>query len=260
MISLLIVYNLAQAQMRSNLFTKPEEPIKVELAQEAPKKKKSKAIPSSGVGNLPLYFANRGSFQAEESPVVLPTSRAGILLGSIKLGDVLSAEVKESLIAFNEAKAPIRAVVTEGRQKGAILLGEATLEKNSKRILIEFKRLRAKDSNQSYNLLAYGIDLKGILGIEGKVISGEDKYFTAEVIATAASSYADATISREQNNLGNYVEKPGADTLGKKALSSALSKTAERFAEKLKIVPEYSVLEGPTMIQVLITENPKLIE
>ena len=108
------------------------------------------------------------------------------------------------------------------------------------------------------HLAASALDEKGILGIEGKLISGEEKYFAAEFLAAAASGYADSTIQRDQNLQGNYVEKPGTDTYAKKALTSALSKTADRFGEKLKSVPEYAVLEGPFDIQVLITEEPKL--
>ena len=60
--------------------------------------------------------------------------------------------------------------------------------------------------------------------------------------------------------MGNYVEKPGSDTYGKKALTQTLSKTREWFGEKLKSLPEYSVLEGPFHIQVLILDEAKVAQ
>ncbi len=253
----------AIAQMRSNLYQKPQaaspEKEVTKTLEPKPKKKKAQVIPATS-GSLPQFYLNRAISQMEESPIVLPTNRQSVLNGNLLLGEVVTAEIKESLIAFSEAKAPIRAVIQSGHLKNAILVGEATLEKNSKRILISFNKLRSGNTNQSWHLLGNALDQKGILGIEGNLITGEDKYFAAEFLAAAAAGYADATIQRDQNAYGGYTEKPGADTFSKKALSSALSKTADRFADKLKSVPEFSVLQGPFEIQVLITEQPKLIE
>lgn len=254
---------LASAQMRSNLYQKPQLQPEIKETEKSlkPKAKKKKAqviqIPQ---GNLPSYYAGRNISQIDESPIVLPTNRQSILNGNLLLGEVVIAEIKESLIAFAEAKAPIRAVIRSGKLKDSVLVGDATLEKNSKRILISFNKLRSGNTNQGWQLVGNVLDQKGILGIEGKLISGEEKYFAAEFLAAAAAGYADATVQRDQNAFGGYNEKPGTDTFSKKALSSALSKTADRFADKLKSVPEFSVLEGPIEIQVLITEQPKLIE
>lgn len=91
-------------------------------------------------------------------------------------------------------------------------------------------------------------------------MSSEGRFFAGEFTAAAAAGYADSTIERSQNVLGNYVEQPGPSTFAKKALAAALSKTSERFAEKLKNVPEYSILEGPFPVQILITDQPILSE
>lgn len=73
----------------------------------------------------------------------------------------------------------------------------------------------------------------------------------------AAAGFADASISRSTNVLGNQTEERSIDTSGKKAIGSALSRTADRFSEKVRAAPEYSILEGPTTIQVLIIEQPR---
>ena len=252
------------AQTRSNLYKKPEPTIEVSAAKIPPapntrsNHKKSAQIQYQN-GNLPSYFISRGYFTTENSPVILPTQKQNIKSNDLLSGEVIFAEIRESLIAFNDAKAPVRAIIKSGKLKDSILIGEATLEKNSKRILIDFKKLRIINSNQNYEVTGYALDQNGILGVEGELISGENKYFAAEFLSAAAAGLADASIERNQNALGNYVEKPSPDTLGKKALVSALSTTTNHFSEKLKKSPEYSILEGTFEIQILITEQPTLI-
>lgn len=260
---ILLISSQGYAQFRSTLYKKPEEakPIKTEVIKLSGKKKHLAIanVNASSGGNLPTYFLNRGPFSSENSPVVLPSQIQNLKSNDLLAGEVILAEVKESLIAFNDVKAPVRAIIKSGKLKGSILVGEATLEKNSKRILIDFKKLRITTNNQNYELTGYGLDSKGILGLEGNLFSGEDKYFAAEFLSSAAAGAVDASIERNQNSIGNYVEKPSTDTLAKKALVSALSGTTNHFSEKLKKVPEYSILEGSFQIQVLIAEQPTLI-
>ena len=265
--SLIILTLLSEpgfAQVRSTLYKKPEPAAEVSVAkspqvQNAGNKHKKSAQIQFQNGNLPSYLVGRGHFTTENSPVILPTQKQNIKSNDLLSGEVVFAEIKESLIAFNDAKAPVRAIIKSGKLKDSILIGEATLEKNSKRILIDFKKLRINSSNQNYEVTGYALDQKGILGIEGELISDENKFFAAEFLSAAAAGLADASIERNQNALGNYVEKTSPDTLGKKALVSALSTTTNHFSEKLKKAPEYSILEGTFEIQVLITEQPTLI-
>lgn len=254
-----------KAQVRSNLYTKPE--VKVEKPEE-PSQKTKKTVSPGAQHNTSLARGNldseilvvSSSYRAEDNQVILPSSQKGIYLKNLRIGDVIKAEIPESLFAFPESKAPVRAKVQSGDLKGSLFLGEATLEKNSKRILIEFKKYRPARGQENYQLLASVLDSRGILGIEGQYVNQEPKFFAAEFLAAGAAGYADASIERGQNAFGNYVDAPNADTVSKKALSSALSKTAEKFAEKIKSAPEYSILEGPVEIQILVTEQPKLIE
>ena len=264
LIALTLFSQTSFAQVRSNLYKKPEPAVEVNSAKSPPvqntgsQNKKSVQIQYQP-GNLPNYFVGRGHFTTENSPVILPAQKQNIKSNDLLSGEVIFAEIKESLIAFNDAKAPVRAIIKSGKLKGSILIGEATLEKNSKRILIDFKKLRTTYGNQNYEVTGYALDEKGILGIEGNLVSDENKFFAAEFLSAAAAGLADASVERNQTALGNYVEKPSPDTLGKKALVSALSTTTNHFSEKLKKAPEYSILEGTFEIQVLFTEQPTLI-
>lgn len=139
--------------MRSNLYQKPQlqpETRETEKSQEPKAKKKKAEVIQMPQGNLPSYYFGRNLSQIDESPIVLPTNKQSILNGNLLLGEVVVAEIKESLIAFAEAKAPIRAVIRSRKLKDSVLIGEATLEKNSKRILISFNKLRSGNTNQSW--------------------------------------------------------------------------------------------------------------
>lgn len=253
----------AIAQTRQSLYRKPEPVIEAEhkgLAKEKKVAVKPRGATFKVQGNLPAeLMVGISSGSIEETPIILPPNKTNIRYQSLKSGDLISATIEESAFAFLDSKTPIRALVTTGKLKGSVLIGEANLEKNSKRITIDLKKFRSPNTQELYSLQATVMDYKGILGLEGKLVSNEDKFFLAEIFAAGAAGYADATISRDQNAFGNSVEARGEDTFAKKALVSALSKTADRYAEKIKQAPEYSILQGPIDVQILILEQPKLI-
>lgn len=250
---LILFCAVASAEQKVNLFKKEEVKAGASSVHTLKHNK-------SSAGNLPQEYGRRGRYVADENPVVLPTQKSGVGLSGLKIGEVIEASIPESVFAFYESRLPIRAIVSRGAMKGAVLIGEASLERNSKRIVIDFKKLRGENSSELWVLQGSSLDSKGVIGLPAKIISNEGKYFTAELLAAAAAGYADASIQRSQNTMGNYVETPSADTINKKALTSALSRTADRFAEKIKAAPEYAILEGPVSIQILITEPPRLSE
>ncbi len=261
-ITLILFVNTAIAQSRMNLFKKEETAVVAEKAtipideKKTEKNKKVVMLP----GNLPSEYLTNKNISIEESPIVLPSNKTGIRFKDLKTGDLITAVVQESLFAFQDSKSPVRALITSGILQGSVLLGEASLERNSKRILIDFKKFRDPFGKDIFQVQAAAMDFKGILGLEGKLVSNEGKFFAAEVIAAAAAGYADSTINRDQNSLGSSVESRSEDTFAKKALTAALSQTAERFSEKLKQAPEYSMLEGPIQIQILILDQPTLTQ
>lgn len=264
---------LASAQVRQSLFQSPtnKDPVRASkdladssdefipsAAKSYPSKNQKKTAASKEPSNLPAYFQNQTTnFDQSESGIIIPNQKPGLRLSELGPGELIKARIYESAIAFTDSKAPVRAVILGDKLKGTLLIGEATLEKNSKRILLQFNKLRRPKEDTTYSLSAHALDQKGILGLEGEYTSRESTYFTGEFLAAGASGYADALVERNQNLLGATVETPSASNATKKALASALSKTAERFSEKLKTAPEYSVLEGPIDIQVIITDEIK---
>jgi hypothetical protein len=259
---ILFVCNITLGQNRTNLFKKEEPILKTETTPKTDSKKvKNKNIVSKISGNLPVeYLIHSKPISIEESPIILPTNKSGIRFRQLLSGDLVTATLTESVFAFSESKSPVRAHVNSGPLKGSVLIGEASLEKNSKRIQIHFKKFRDPRNKDIYNLEADAMDDHGVLGLVGEYVSNESIFFSAELLSAAAAGYTDSTIDRSTNILGQTTDIKNEDTFAKKGLTSALSKSADRFSEKLKSAPEYSILNGPKDIQILILDQPKLLE
>lgn len=203
--------------------------------------------------------AQRGDWSnvVQGNPIVVPSQPITRVLESLLPGEMYTARIRQSVLAFNDGKAPVSANLSDDRGRDLVLIGEASLEKNSKRILIDFKSIRIDRSPEVFEFKAHAMDADGTLGLEGEYFSGESKFFAAEFAAAAAAGFADASVNRPTNAFGNQQEEKSLDTSSKKAVGSALSRTADRFAEKVRQAPEYSVLRGPMTIKVLILDQPR---
>ncbi|WP_413578598.1 hypothetical protein ACLVWU_08680 [Bdellovibrio sp. HCB290] len=244
---------------RESLY-KREEPKVIEKVESrdsalSPKTTKKLSTPSStgsrvfgGAGNLDqdilvLNSTFRPEGAGEINPKTLPITK----YKKIKPGDVVMAELKEPIIAFPDSKTPVRAVVRWGDLRGVILLGEASLEKNSKNVAINFDRLVSPQEKEVF-------PMKGYVLAEGTHHTNEERYFLAELLSAAAAGFVDAGINRSQNAYGNYVEEPGVNTSSRKAVGAAASKSAERFAERARNAPEWTLIKSNTTVQVLVVE------
>lgn len=265
---LLLIFSglsLSHAQVsKTNLYRKPvapvEQPVVTKVELKSPARKARSSAPRDISGNLPQDYQrySMAQYRATESPVVLPTSVRRVSFRALPLGTIVNAEISGNIIAFPDSKVPIRATVRAGAFKGAVFLGEAQLERNSKRIGIEFRKFRPATDEVGYSLIASGMSQDGSLGLEGKYHSGEAKYFSAEFLAAFAAGYADSLVERSTTPFGQTVDAPNASNAGKKAVAGAMSRTADRFAEKVRMAPEFVTLEGPTAIQILIQDQPTL--
>lgn len=212
--------------------------------------------PPAPAGNLPSHM--RVLVPSQESPIILPAENPGLRLAEISTGDLLIATIPEGLLAYQGSKSPVRALITKGPLKGGALTGEATLEKNSKRIVITFKNLRPPKDQDIYELQAHAVDDQGLLGVKGDYHSDEPWFFAGEFLAAGASGLMESQVERDQNQYGNSVQQPGIENATKKAGATAASRTADHFAEKIKSAPEYSTLAGPIQIRVLVMSPAKL--
>jgi hypothetical protein len=207
--------------------------------------------------NLPGYYANvdRSEVEASEKVVYVPKASPPKLDG-LKSGDVIWAVVEQELVASPSVPTPVRALAVSGRYKGGIFLGEATLDRELKRVLLNFTKLRLKDRDEVFHLKASGLSPKGSVGLEGDYSSQAGKFFVAELASAAAAGMVDAKINRTQTAQGGYVQEPSLSNAGKTAAVSALSKTTERMAEGARGAPEFTKVSGYQEIQVIVQEDP----
>ncbi len=209
--------------------------------------------------NLPSFYQgiDPTGIQASEKVVFVPkTSQAH--LKNLRPGDLYSAVIEQEITASPSVPTPIRAIVTGGPDRGAIFLGEATLDPELKRVLLRFSKLRLKDPNTVYDLKATGLSPEGSIGLEGEYHSQSGKFFLAELASAAVSGFVDSTIDRSQTALGTYVENPSLSDSAKAATVTALSKTTDRMAENARSAPEFTHIPGFQEIKILIEEDPVL--
>jgi hypothetical protein len=217
---------------------------------------------SEEVGNLPSYFfgarteSSEESFVQKDAFVVVPEKQMGALLPGLRAGDILQAVLEQAIKASPSVPTPIRARVSAGRFRGVFLLGTATLDRELKRVLLSFERLRIQGSELSYQLKATGLGQSGQVGLEGEHHTSEGAYFAAELGAATIAGYADATTTKSQNWLGSYQAEPNPANAVKQGVAQSLSRTAERFAERARQAPEYTEIDAGQSIQIIIQESP----
>jgi hypothetical protein len=208
-------------------------------------------------GNLPAYLS--GPHFVPESPdgvVIAVEKPTGALLPGLRPGDLLQALLEQSVKASPGVPTPVRARVTLGRFKNVVLLGAAILDADLKRILLTFDRLRLPRNDAVYSVKATGLAPSGQVGLEGEHHTAQGLYLAGELAAATVGGFADATVSRSQTSTGAYQTEPSLANAGKLGMVQALSKTADRFAERTRNAPEYTEIEAEREIQILIQETP----
>ncbi len=259
----LLVSNLSHAE---EIWSLEEEKPTARESAPAPSKadvnsQKSKSQPRKGSAttNLPSEILSRNLSRMESTSalVVLPAQNLKSILQGLNVGETLSAKIIHSVIAFPDEKAPIIAIIQDGKLKGWRLVGESSLEKNSKRIFITFKTI-AKDG-KSFKFNGSGLTASGQPGFEGEYYSQEATYFAGDFISSLTAAYFDGLVPRQTNVFGQMQTDNSVDSAFKKGLAGGALATAERFREKLKRVPQFSELDGPINLQVLVLERAQEI-
>lgn len=210
------------------------------------------------ISNLPGFYEgiDRSDFASSNEGVFDVASVVGAKLTGLKSGDIIRAAVEQSIKASPSVDTPIRAMILSGPYKGGFLLGRAFLEPELKRVLLEFVKLRLPGRDQVFRLKASGLSLVGQVGLEGRYEHHAGIFFVGEVATAAVAGFADASTQRSLNLAGNYVQAPTIANSAKQGAVSALSKTAERFADKARSAPEFTEINPYQEIQIIIEEDP----
>ena len=216
----------------------------------------SRSAPIRSDTNLPQYYQgiDRSQFKASDRVVFVPQNEA-VKLKSVKAGDIFQSVIEQEIKASPSVPTPIRAMVISGELKGGFFLGEATLDRELKRIILTFAKVRTPEG-KTYQIKASGLAPKGTIGLEGEYHSQAGSFFVAELASAAAAGFLDSTINRNQTTFGTYVQEPSLQNSTKSGLVTALSKSADRLAEQTRQAPEFTEIGGYQPIQVIVQEEP----
>jgi hypothetical protein len=206
--------------------------------------------------NLPTYYAgvNRNQFTASQASVFVPPASSP-KLRSVEVGDILEALLEQSIKASPSTPTPVRALVTSSKAPGAYVIGTATLDKELKRVLLKFTKLRLR-SGEVYSLAATGLSQNGQVGMEGEYHSETGLFMAAEFAAATATGIADASVNRQQNAFGNWTQDPSIGNHLKQGAVSALSNTTKRLSESAATAPEWTQTEANQEIKIIVEEVP----
>ncbi|MBU6374589.1 MAG: hypothetical protein KGQ59_01215 [Bdellovibrionales bacterium] len=216
----------------------------------------TRSAPLYETSNLPTYHRgiDRSNVKASDRVVYVPQN-ASVRLGGVRTGDIFRAVVDQEIKASPSVPTPIRAMVTSGTLKGGFFVGEATLDRELKRVLLTFTKVRTT-AGKIYNVRASGLSKAGTIGLEGEYHSQAGKFFVAELASATAAGFLDATINRSQNAFGTYSQEPSLQNSAKAGVVTALSKSADRFAEQSRQAPEYTSVDGYQTVQIIVQDEP----
>lgn len=248
-VSIFILLATLDLFARESLYRAEEPQATQESEEVVPKKESRPKKPTTQkqpppTGNLVAEMSEAERSTGGAGAVIIP--KGPVRHPSLKPGKSLIAEIEHTVVVFPESKTPVVARILSKGFEDMILIGEATLEKNSKGIAINFDRLSHQKENSIFQI-------KGSAQTEGEYHTNSDKLFVAEFLSAAAAGFVEASVQREQAVLGNYVETPSVENQAKRAGAGALAKSGERFAERVRSAREFSVLRT-TIVHVLVLE------
>jgi hypothetical protein len=218
-------------------------------AAPLPKAAKQKHTKARGA-ILPLEYLLPLKRESNLSELVSPPKGSRETLRQIRVGDLIDLRVQHSVIAFPDERSPVIAVAEAGSSRGLRFIGESYLEKNTHRIFVEFTRV--VQGEQVFNLKGVAVSEKGQPGLVGEYHSREALLFAGDFTASFVAGYFDGLVPRQRNVFGQMESDQSVDAAVKKGLASGALSTAERFREKLKKVPEFSEIQGPFDLKILV--------
>ena len=163
-------------------------------------------------------------------------------------GDRLPVKIEEDMIGYGESKRAVRGVVYSGSLKGFVVLGHAEMDKRTKELVVFFSKIRSSTGEESHSF-------KGEMRLQGRHETKFWTYFWASVGANAIGGFADASKDREPTILGSR-DVVSPSNVAKNSVAEGAKAGARVFIDELKNFPEFTVVMGPTLDNLIITETP----
>lgn len=210
--------------------------------------------PAKNSGNLPIYAIRTAPVEEYDTQTAIPKNTDFNSHIEVRPGDTLRAVISQNIVAYPGSKAPVTGRILEGKFKGALVLGEATMDETTKRVNIHFKSIRPMKSRDSYALAGVLLSEDGMQGLQGEYESNYWTYFWAETITNTVAGFADATTKKTQTIWGTSVAESGIDPATRQGIAQGLAKTADRLGDRAKNAPEMTTVHGPTIVQITVTQ------
>lgn len=248
---------------RSMLTVKPDssstalyEPNERKTEQAAKAGGKSVGKAQATAGNLPPEYGRKLS-GLDVNDRVMYSPKSNLLLDGIRTGMAFKVLIDRGITVSQNVPNPVSAVVLAGRYKGSLVSGDAILDKDLKRVLIDFTEITIKGSNDVYSFKGKALGTSGV-GIVGNYHNQSAKFILGEFASAALAGYLDSGVTRSQTISGNYVTEPSAANAAKSGAVAALSKSTERFAEAARSTSDYSDTNALIEIEVIVKDDPVL--
>ena len=206
--------------------------------------------------NMPSYYHNLSARQSRKNLNV----SSWVLVNDLEVKHIPGLNPGTHALAIIEADMeitpsvpqPIVAKLITGRFQGARLLGSATLDRDLHRILIHFHSMTI--DGEAIKIAADTLDYTGKVGVTGEYISEDKGLMIGGFLSSFFAGFTESSVERHRNEQGNYVDEPTLSNQVKKGLTTSLSKASERLETRAGQMPGYTVLRGPTQIQVVFDE------
>lgn len=236
----------------------PKREVQSEKSEQKPFSRKLEIKGKRSIdSNIPGYAQREAGSEASTSPILNSKYGATSYLVGLNRGDVIEAVITDDIIGYNKSLSPVTALITEGKFKNGILVGNATLDPNTKAVLVGFDSIRPPKSTKNFRIMGQAQDLSGKLGIEGEYNSQFWNYYWGVFFSRMASGFASASMDRNKNIYGTYEVKPNLGNAVKNAQAEAATSSAEMLEDRAKSAPEYTKVTGPTFVKVTIVTEPK---
>lgn len=251
--------NISEEVIDSIIDTPKEQSVDFQVSGASTKRsvtsQKKKPLKSQSIsGNLENQLLRSKIVDEIKVPTQIPKNTIFNKDVDLLPGTVFKTLIQSDIIAYVGSASPIESIVLEGDYKGSILIGNATMDVQTKRVNISFSQIRKKNSKVSYSISGLVRDKTGDLGLDATHESFYWNYFFAEAALNTASGFANATTERTKNRDGNYEIAPSIDSSTKQGVAVGLAKAGERISERLRSQPEYVTAKGPFVVQVVILE------
>jgi hypothetical protein len=166
-------------------------------------------------------------------------------------GDTVEIEILENMIGYGDSVRSVRGQVISGPLRGYIVLGNVSMDKKTKELLVDFNKIRSRTGKKRHKF-------KAEMRLKGRHETNFWNYFWASVGANAIGGFAEGSKDREHTIVGSKaVVSP--ENMVKNSVARAGSAGANIFAEELKNYPEFTVVIGPVIENAIISEEPDSI-